>query len=228
MRSTVGNYRTENIVTRGLVLYLDAGNPNSYYGPSNSLVWKDLSGNANNGTLVNGPTFNDGAFVFDGVDDEVAITIPGIPTGTSPRTVNIWFKYTKYSQTFYSIAGYGTQSIGRTFDIGIIDSTGVLFLDGYGGGYGANTGEAIPEDTWGLATAIYTGTQQQIYYNGVLKGSNNVTLDTASSTFQLGDMTWSTPKFLNGSIAHVSFYNRALSSSEISQNFNAQRSRFGI
>ena len=222
------NY-SPKIVTDGLVLCLDAGNPNSYPGSGNT--WTDLSRGRNNGTLVNGPTFsgeNQGSIVFDGVDDEVAITIPGIPTGASPRTVNIWFKYTKYSQTFYSIAGYGTQSIGRTFDIGIIDSTGVLFLDGYGGGYGASTGEAIPEDTWGLATAIYTGTQQQIYYNGVLKGSNNVTLDTASSTFQLGDMTWSTPKFLNGSIAHVSFYNRALSASEISQNYNATKGRFGL
>jgi hypothetical protein len=61
-----------NIVTDGLVLYLDAANQKSY--PGTGTTWNDLSGNGNNGTLVNGPTFNsdnNGSIVFDGVDDYV-------------------------------------------------------------------------------------------------------------------------------------------------------------
>ena len=63
------NY-SPKIVTDGLVLCLDAGNPNSYPGSGNT--WKDLSRGRNNGTLVNGPTFsgaNGGSLVFDGVND---------------------------------------------------------------------------------------------------------------------------------------------------------------
>ena len=63
------------IVTDGLVLALDAGNPKSY--PGSGTTWTDLSGNGNNGTLTNGPTYssaNGGSIVFDGVDDYAEIT----------------------------------------------------------------------------------------------------------------------------------------------------------
>ena len=61
-----------NIVTNGLVLNLDAANPRSYPPAYNGTTWFDLSGNSNNGTLTNGPTYNTGSggsIVFDGVDD---------------------------------------------------------------------------------------------------------------------------------------------------------------
>ena len=60
------------IVTDGLVLCLDAANKKSYSG--SGTTWTDRSGNGNNGTLVNGPTFdsgNGGSIDFDGVDDNV-------------------------------------------------------------------------------------------------------------------------------------------------------------
>ena len=63
-----------NIVTNGLVLFLDANNTNSY--PGSGTSWYDLSGNGNTGTLTNGPTFsgeNGGTIVFDGVDDSFPI-----------------------------------------------------------------------------------------------------------------------------------------------------------
>jgi len=62
------------IITSGLVLELDAGNIKSYQ--SGSTTWFDKSGNASNGTLINGPTFNTGSLgsiVFDGVDDYVSV-----------------------------------------------------------------------------------------------------------------------------------------------------------
>ena len=65
-------YTGPNIITDGLVLHLDAANPKSYPGTGN--IWSDLSGNGNNGILTNGPTFSDGAIVFDGGDDLTRIT----------------------------------------------------------------------------------------------------------------------------------------------------------
>ena len=62
----VGNYRIHTfpseLVTDGLVMNLDAGDPRSY--PGSGATWTDLSGNGNNGTL-NGPTYSnaDGGFL---------------------------------------------------------------------------------------------------------------------------------------------------------------------
>ena len=66
-----------NIVTNGLVLSLDAANPKSYV--SGSTTWNDISRGGNNGTLINGPTFNSangGSIVFDGVNDFISLSGP--------------------------------------------------------------------------------------------------------------------------------------------------------
>ena len=73
----MGLSHSPNIVTDVLVLCLDAANRRSYPGSGNS--WLDLSGNGNNGTLTNGPTYssaNGGSLVFDGVDDYVNCGTP--------------------------------------------------------------------------------------------------------------------------------------------------------
>jgi hypothetical protein len=65
-----------SIVTSGLVLSLDAGNPSSYSG--SGTTWFDLSGNGNNGTLVNSPSYTtiSGAqtFAFNGTNNRVSFT----------------------------------------------------------------------------------------------------------------------------------------------------------
>ena len=68
-------FHSPSLVTSGLVLCLDAGNPKSY--PGSGTTWTDLSGRGNHGTLVNGPTFNSangGSIVFDGSNDYVELT----------------------------------------------------------------------------------------------------------------------------------------------------------
>jgi hypothetical protein len=94
-----------SIINNGLVLDLDAADINSYIGSGTS--WKDMTGNGNSGTLVNGPSFsgsNGGSIVFDGIDDYVILNggnnlnnwnADGINSATSYRSytsANIWFK----------------------------------------------------------------------------------------------------------------------------------------
>ena len=77
-----------------LVLELDAADKNSYIG--SGTVWNNLSVNANNGTLTNGPTFsstNNGNIVFDGTNDYIAFTDSGL-IPTTGLTVSAWFKTT--------------------------------------------------------------------------------------------------------------------------------------
>jgi hypothetical protein len=88
-------FHSPRIVTDGLVLALDAANTKSY--PGSGTTWSDLSGNSNNGELVNGITYDDtnlGSLVFDGVDDYVQITkVPSIDfTPTSSFTMMVWAK----------------------------------------------------------------------------------------------------------------------------------------
>ena len=80
-----------NVIDNGLVLSLDAGNVKSY--PGSGTIWYDKSGNNNNGTLTNGPTFSGGSIVFDGVDDYVDTTFKAsISIGNgNPFTISAFF-----------------------------------------------------------------------------------------------------------------------------------------
>ena len=98
-----------NIITNGLVLRLDAANPRSYQ--SGSLIWNDLSGNGNSGSLVNGPAFNtsaSGVIRFDGVDDYVSDSSIVLNSYTN-FTVNIWVKFdvaSRYEVIWSAYNGY--------------------------------------------------------------------------------------------------------------------------
>ena len=88
------------IVTDGLVAYLDAGNQNSYPGTGTS--WTDISRINNTTSLINGPTFDSaygGSIVFDGVNDYAALhnAFTGI-TPTNNFTMDIWFRPTTTHQ----------------------------------------------------------------------------------------------------------------------------------
>jgi hypothetical protein len=81
-----------NIITDGLVLALDAGSKKSYSG--SGTTWKDLSGNGNNGTLVNGPTFdsgNGGSIVFDGFNDLTTVVGAGKTNYSQSFSMGTWF-----------------------------------------------------------------------------------------------------------------------------------------
>ena len=93
-----------NIVNDSLVLTLDAGNQNSYAGSGTN--WYDLSGNGNNGTLTNGPTFNSsniGSIVFDGVDDYVNIPDNSSLNPTKNLTLSCWVNITSFNNVYIGI-----------------------------------------------------------------------------------------------------------------------------
>ena len=219
----MGFYRGANVVTSGLVLALDAANTKSY--PGSGTTWTDLSGNGNNGTLTNGPTFNSangGSIVFDGVDDYVSVSsITWTPTAF---TVN-WFTFantrTSFNQAIGASNGWGAFSFHT-------DANGSI----YAGIDVATrlTPSNISNDTYVLNiyqnfTFTYGGGIGSLFKNAVLLGSKSMTAPAAWTGFNLGSNTTST---INGRVALTQIYNRALSTSEILQNYNAQKSRFGL
>ena len=231
---------TKGIVQSGLVLNFDAGVSSSY--PGSGTTWTDLSGNGNNGTLTNGPTYNSangGSIVFDGVNDKVIVPYNS-NLNPSNVTISVWFKRT--STIYYShFAGLPASnstwnppyiSYGLEF---ISTSDQPAFILGF-----SNTTFSYTTATASASTAVglwvnvvgtYDGSFSKIYVNGQLATSiaETRTLLTTSANFVLGTETQGTSLYpLNGNIANTQIYNRALTPQEIQQNFNATRSRYGI
>ena len=239
MRSTVGNYRTENIVTRGLVLHLDAANPNSYYGPSNSLVWKDLSGNVNNGTLTNGPTFSSdggGSIVFDGVNDQINLGSPS-SLSNAQFTITFWYNPSTLMNILYNGIING-KTPGGKFCLFWINSTtlSVQYQDDSGLSR-ANGGVWTRSQT---ATGAVSETNK--WYFIQITGNETtdewrvgVNLNVSTSDFgsqyvgpnNLWLLGYSTIPD-HGKIANLQVYDRILTQEEITQNYNAQKARFGL
>ena len=224
------------IVTDGLVLALDAGNPKSY--PGSGTAWTDLSGNGNNGTLVNGVGYNSGnlgSLVFDGTDDYILGTIPS-STFSGAHSIGCWF----YRETVTQWAGLFSNNVNTTScSIFTFISTFNSLGTNQAGVNGASISVDLGADhlnKWIYAVITYAGVTSgsavnvYAYKNGSLltaTGSLYWNL-SSSSSYYIGRHWTSASQILDGFIPQVSVYNRALTAAEIQQNFNATRSRFSI
>jgi hypothetical protein len=208
--------------TSGLVLHLDAGNPASY--PGSGTVWTDLSGYGNNATLTNGPTFNSangGSILFDGSNDYAPTSTNGFPFGSAAGTISTWVKASQIDNNYRWVFAYGLDVLGASRFLGFNGSTY------YFGGYGDDiTAPGFSSNTWVNLTGVYNGTTASMYVNGVLvAGATNKSWNTINNVSTVGRQT-NGGEYFNGKIAQVLVYNRALSDTEILNNFNAVKSRF--
>ena len=223
-----------NIITDGLVFAVDAADANSY--PGSGTTWKDWSGNGNDGTLVNGPTFDGESIVFDGTNDYADFGTSSNTLITSTLSIESWFKLnTNYSGNWRIIAGRA-ETTKETYDLRVsaIYNTIVFLFRDNAGYYQANTGvQTIGE--WLHVVGTFNGDTKEgkVYLNSTLKDtilSVNPTLNNTSNFFTIGGRYSSSQwrDFINADIPLVRVYNRALSASEITQNYNALKSRFNL
>jgi len=218
------------IVTDGLVLYLDAANTKSY--PGSGTTWADISRGGKTGILTNGPTFNSangGSIVFDGTNDYVAVS----------DTNNVYS-----ALTFTAVINTTTQSggAGIVFNRGGGGNTsGMNILYPNAGGIGYhwnddpntytyNPGLTLPNNAWCFCCVSVSPTQAifQINGNSVVRVYANPSANTTiGAGLQIGADA-SINRFYQTKIAYASIYNRALSQTEIQQNYNATKTRFGL
>lgn len=239
----MGFYDGAKIVTNELVLSLDAADRSSYVSGSNS--WVDLTGNNNNGTLTNGPSFNSengGAIVFDGVNDYVNIT-DSDTFNLSNLTVISWF----YIQNFPGFSQYriinhqestfrawGLQMGRGDYVGGYTSSDAILFCHSNNGVSALNLSSPVKLQigTWYQGGFSNNGTTLKIYVNGQVSNSTTSLgnqYSTIASDICIGVTAGGKNAFFwDGRIATAQIYNRALSDSEVLQNYNAQKSRFGL
>ena len=214
------NY-SPKIVTNGLVLYLDAANPNSYI--SGSTKWNDLSGNNNNATLTNGPTFstsNGGVIVFDGVNDYALIPGSGsILSNLSTYTVELMIKAPHTGNKVVLEKSANAKMLiqpGNT-------SNGLLYGD-----YTAYADASpILNNTWINICIVQASTYRKLYINANLKNTTNLG-NSPSNASNIVLMSRSGGFAQQGNVSFFKIYNIILSDIEIQQNFNATKTRFGL
>jgi hypothetical protein len=218
--------------TEGLVLHLDAGNRTSYSGSGSN--WKDLSGKGNNVTLTNGPTYNNsnnGNIVFDGSNDYADFFAPNLGTTT---TVEMWCRIGSlysgkmfFGWDLHSVwcgsghLGYNTASS----DVYGISSTTVTNL-----GLVNNWKHYVFEmrsDVSYVNNKIYVNTNSQsLSQQAGSEDSINRNFNSGNGRIAVWRANTSYAMPMNCAVFKV--YNRALTTTEMQQNFQALRRRFGV
>jgi hypothetical protein len=215
------------VVTTGLQLYLDAGNASSYSG--SGTAWNDLSGNSRNGTLTNGPTYsatNGGSIVFDGTDDFVQCS--GSLTVTAATFVT-WIRRNGNQGQYDGILfSRGTNVTGMNLQVS--NQIGYTWNDA-GNTYNWQSGLTIPDSTWCMIAVSVTSTSATAYLcqtSGTTTATNTVShASSLINDIKIARDEFST-RYFTGNIAIAQIYNIALSANQVSQNFAADRERFGV
>jgi hypothetical protein len=218
------------IVTNGLVLSLDAADKNSY--PGSGTTWVDISRNEHNGTLTSNPTFNSGSggsINFDGQNSYVVTPNFYNLSTTNQITATIWCKSNTSTWNDYGFLlskrdqfiihpGMSSKQVEFYVNTTIAGWQSVSFTP------------SAEITTFNSYTLNYTSGVLKIYFNGALITTNNsvgATLSSSTSQLYIGrDSTLS--RYFNGAVSSVYVYNRALSDAEVLNNYNAQKSRFGL
>lgn len=223
-------HQYDGIVRDGLVLQLDAGIFNTVTGTT----WYDLSGNSNNGTLTNGPTFNSGnggSIVFDGVDDYVSTSYFG--TSNSSFTFSVWMRPNTSGGHF--ALGRGSDGMGDGWSVTLgTDSTryraGIVTTVPSVAGIQTFSSASYVQNQWVNLTGVWNaGNSISLYINSVFESS----ITTASTILRSSTEGWNmgritTSIYSNTSVGLSMVYSRVLTVQEITQNYNVLKGRFGL
>jgi hypothetical protein len=218
------------IITTGLILNLDAGNPTSY--PGSGTNWNDLSTYNNDGTLINLPTFdsnNGGSLVFDGVNDYGRIPYNSdFNLSSTNYTLEGWFNLNAFQLPGQSLISKDTYGSNFDWSLLILDSTTLRF---YSNGTATNVTATVPTMNTGqwyhyVVTSI-SGVIR-IYLDGVLYQTGAMPTSNSSQFYvTLGCVGWNSPAFFtNGKISILRVYRIGLTGTEVLQNYNAIKNRY--
>ena len=230
VKTGISGQINNNIVTDGLVFYVDAAYKISY--PRSGTTWFDIEGN-NNGTLSSTPTFDTdagGNFDLDGTDyiDIGAVTEMN---STTKMTISYWCKKSASNKEMI-IGSYQSSTNGFSLQW---SNLGNVNWNPRNGSMVARSYALTYTSDWICLTGTYDGSLStsdrcDTYVNGVLvlDGTSSPPASfssTAGNDFQIGGVA---TVYSDGQIGAAHIYNRALSANEVLHNYNALKSRFGL
>ena len=198
----------------------------------------DLAGNDDNGLFGNGTVanmpaydyYNKGTLKFDGSNDYVSVGANAILRGNS-ISLGVFFKTINNGQSVQFIAGYGDTGV-QGYWLGVVGGPIRFFVGNGSTSLQLNSGISPNNDQIYYVVGTYDGTNQRIYVDGVLMASSTSVNGSLSYTgmtdgFLIGQVQGFTGgRYLTGNIYAMQVYNRALSATEVAQNYEAQKSKF--
>ena len=222
-------HHNPRIVTSGLVLALDAADSNSIM--SGSTTWNDLSGNGHVGTLTNGPTFeytNRGTVEFDGSNDRISLSNNHTLSSTSDWTLQTWVQsnQTSSQSPYLGLLNSGTAGGSNYFYFEW--NNRILASNSTGGSFAFQTGwspELPLDNSMFLLTLVGNFGSLEVYVDTV---KTTVNAPLSGNLVFNSIMNANNNHSPGGGISTFSIYNRALTAQEVLQNYNANKTRFGL
>jgi hypothetical protein len=232
------------IVTDGLVFYIDALNDDSY--PGSGIIANDLTANNNNGDLINGVGFDGESFVFDGVNDYMRVNSFNEDSNLA-LSIFCWVYPTNLTNNLFS-GNYLNWIINKRNTISPNsnswqltsrnsyptffmwdNSNNVIVIDG--DTQNNNSTSVLQLNKWqyvGITTDGVNGGFMKIYLDGFENHSSTLTGNRglATKNMDIGKAGWDDLYHWVGNMSNISIYNRALSSLEVLQNYNALKTRY--
>lgn len=213
---------TPTVPSSGLLVYIDAGNITSYSGTGTTVF--DLSGNGTNGTLVNSPTHsattNGGVWTFNGSNSYISI-----PTNISATnyTVIASARYDGGAARRRTISSSGTNWLmGHYFSKSL-----AYYVSDAGGWIQASGGTGTFDTSWRIYAGTKSSTTFQLYANNVLGLTGTAANGTGPNGILLGGDTIYN-EMSNCQVGFLLVYNRALSTTEMTQVYDAFRGRYNL
>jgi len=228
---------TPSIITDSLVINVDAADSSSYSGSGST--WTDLSQGGNNLT-INGATYDsNGFFSFDGSNDTLTSSFNPSISSNKEYTFEFWiklssspsaFQYTQAIATDYNasapyvmmgIRGSSDSSHGGKLDHWERNTGGTEVGNRY-------HGQTYFDDAWHNITYVADSTDLRMYVDGTAVANTSRPGGTVNSSSNFSFMTGN-GTYVKGDLASIRVYlDKALSSTEVTQNFNAKKSTFGL
>jgi hypothetical protein len=221
------------IVGDGLLVYLDVGNSSSY--PGSGTTWTDLTGNGYNATLVNTPTYSssDGGYLdFNGTNQYATVYgFPGSTFSSGNWTVQCWSYWDALDNKCLLSQGTTTNNGGLHLITRNVSGTN-RYLFGMFNNDMTSDGVAVT-GAWKFTTWTYNDTtgEKQLYVQSTLDKAQTQNLYTGTdNNTEIGRIGWNGTNtyYFDGRIAQMYIYNKILSSTEITANYDASKARYGL
>ena len=229
----MGTYTGPDIITDGLLFAYDAGSERCYPGSGTSTT--NIESQASPGTLQNGVGFssaNGGFWEFDGVDSKIEVTNFPTQVFNGSCAMECWIYWINDNRSTI-LGNFDQGGGGHDINFEKLSSNQLRFYWDRGSRDVTTSGSVVAQNAWQFVTFVRdtSANEFRFYVNGAIV---NTTANTGSNiastgtTFRIGADSRNGDPVLNGNIASVRMYSQALTTAEALQNYNAQKSRFGL